>query len=336
LSHDPSTLSSEQAASVAPAPRNRAVPIDSPLFVILNRKSGRHGAEDVRQTIEQTLTAAGRRFSVHEHEADDAFEASVESVVAEARAAGGIVVAAGGDGTINSVAAATLSSGCTFAVLPLGTFNYFSRAHGIPSDVAAACRILLGARAFEVQVGLINDRVFLVNASLGLYPKLLEEREAAKARLGRSRWVAFGAALHSLLRPHRRLRIDIEAKGGRRSAITQALFVGNNRLQLQRVGIPESDLIERHRLVAVVTRPVGLVGMLVLVLRAAWGRLGEAAAVTSFDFDRMCVRPWLGRSRHVKIARDGEVEQLSVPLTFRVAPQPLWLLRPADPGEDPG
>jgi diacylglycerol kinase family enzyme len=335
LSHAPSTNAREHPSSVAPAPRSRAVSTDAPLFVILNRKSGKHGGEDVRQTIEETLTSAERRFSVYEHEGGDDFESRVEHIVAEARAASGIVVAAGGDGTINSVAAATLSSGCTFGVLPLGTFNYFSRAHGIPSDVGAACQILLGARAFEVQVGLVNDRVFLVNASLGLYPKLLEDREAAKARLGRSRWVAFGAALHSLLRPHRRLRIDIEAQGGRRSVITQALFVGNNRLQLQRVGIPDSELLERHRLVAVMTRPVGLIGMLALVLRAAWGRLGEAAAVTSFDFERMRVRPRLRRSR-VKVARDGEVEQLPAPLTFSVAAQPLWLLRPADPGEDPG
>jgi diacylglycerol kinase family enzyme len=311
------------------------VPRDAPLFVILNRKSGKHGGEDVRQTIEETLTNAGRRFSVLEHDGGEDFEARVASVVAEAAAARGVVVAAGGDGTINSVAAATLGSGCTFGVLPLGTFNYFSRAHGIPSDVSAACRILLEARAFEVQVGLVNDRVFLVNASLGLYPELLEEREAAKARLGRSRWVAFGAALHSLFRPHRRLRIDIEATSGRRSTVTQALFIGNNRLQLQRVGIPESERLERHRLVAVVTRPVGLLGMVGLVVRAALGKLGEAAAVTSFDFQSLRVRPRLGQSR-VKVARDGEVEHLPVPLTFRVAPQPLWLLRPADPGEDPG
>ena len=263
------------------------------------------------------------------------FESLVENVVAKAHAVQGIVVAAGGDGTINSVAAAALRSGCTFGVLPLGTFNYFSRAHGVPSDVAAACQILIGARAFAVQVGLVNDRVFLVNASIGLYPDLLEEREAAKARLGRSRWVAFGAAIRSLLRPHRRLRIDIEAKAGRRSATIEALFVGNNRLQLRRVGIPESTRLEQHRLVAVVTHPVGLLGMLALVLRAAWGRLGGAAAVTSFDFEYVRVRPRLGL-RRVKVARDGEVEQLPVPLTFRVAAQPLWLLRPADPGDDPG
>ena len=105
---------------------------DAPLFVILNRKSGRHGDEDVLQTIERKLTSAGRRFSIHEHDAGDDFASRVESVVAQAHAAGGTVVAAGGDGTINSGAAAALRSDCTFAVLPLG-INSFSRAHGVPN-----------------------------------------------------------------------------------------------------------------------------------------------------------------------------------------------------------
>lgn len=51
-----------------------------------------------------------------------------------------------------------------------------------------------------VQVGTINDRVFLVNASLGVYPELQQNREAYKARFGRSRWVAFVAACATLLR----------------------------------------------------------------------------------------------------------------------------------------
>lgn len=310
------------------------MPATAPFFIVLNHKSGHQGADEVRRIIETTLTSAGRELTLYEHEGDEPFEPKVAEIVAEARRRGAVVVAAGGDGTINTVAAATLASGCTFGVLPLGTFNYFSRAHGIPSDVAEACQILLGTRAFEVQVGLVNDRVFLVNASLGLYPKLLEEREAAKRRLGRTRWVAFGAALHSLLRPHRRLRLDIESRAGRRSAVTQALFIGNNRLQLARVGIAESELVEQQRLVAVVTRPVGLLGMLSLVVRALLGGLGDAEAVTSFDFVSLRVRPRL--ARRVKVARDGEVELLPTPLTFRVAPQSLWLLRPAERREDPG
>ena len=66
------------------------------------------------------------------------------------------------------------------------------------ADQTEAVGLLLRAAPTPVQVARINDRVFLVNASLGLYPELLEDREAYKARFGRSRWVAFVAACATL------------------------------------------------------------------------------------------------------------------------------------------
>ncbi len=311
------------------------MPPTAPFFIVLNRGSGKHGEGDVRLGIEAALTEAGREFSVHEVEEPSQLDSFATEVVTKARACGGVVVAAGGDGTINAVATAALGSGCPFGVLPLGTFNYFSRVHGIPSDLPGACQVLLGAQAFEVQVGLMNDRVFLVNGSLGAYPELLEERETAKHRLGRSRLVAIAAGLRSLLRSHRHVRLDIEAQRGSRSVVAETLFVSNNRLQLKRVGIADSELVEHDRLIAVLVRPAGVLGTLGLILRALLGRLGEAEQVTSFDFERMTVRPRL-RKRWVKVAKDGEVETLAAPLTFRVASSALCLLRPAVVGEDPG
>lgn len=311
------------------------VPATAPFFIVLNRGSGKHGEDDARLVIEAALTDAGRVFSVHEVEDPSQLDSFAATVVAEARARAGVVVAAGGDGTINAVAAATLGSGCVFGVLPLGTFNYFSRVHGIPSDLRGACQVLLGAQAFETQVGLVNDRVFLVNASLGAYPELLEERELAKQRLGRSRWVAMAAGLRSLLRSHRHLRLDIDSQRGRRSVLAETLFVSNNRLQLERVGIAQSELVEHGRLIAVVVRPAGVLGTLSLIVRALLGRLNDAETVTSFAFDRMTVRPRL-RKRWLKVAKDGEVAALPAPMTFGVAPNALFLLRPGVVEGDPG
>ena len=166
-------------------------------------------------------------------------QALAQQAVECARAERGVVVAAGGDGTLNTVAQAVLGSGCAFGVLPQGTFNYFGRNHGIPSDTAAATRLLLSARAQPVQVGLVNERVFLVNASLGLYPQLLEDREAWKQQYGRHRLVAFGSALATLLREHRQLRIRVERAGKAHVVRTPTLFVANNRLQLEQIGIDE-------------------------------------------------------------------------------------------------
>jgi diacylglycerol kinase family enzyme len=311
------------------------VAADAPLFIVMNAGSGSHAGEDVRSVIRDALESAGRTFSLHEVDEPDSLESVAKDVVGRAQRSGGIVVGAGGDGTINTVAKATLGSGRPFGVIPLGTFNYFSRAHGIPSDAREACRILVSERAHEVQVGLVNNQIFLVNASIGLYPDLLEEREQAKQELGRSRWVAAGAALLTLLRSHRSLVIDVETPALRCTLITPTLFVGNNRLQLERAGIPGSELIERHRLVAVAVRPVSTFGTLKLVARGILGRLGDAPEVTSFALEQMKVRSRL-RRRRMKVAADGEVMWLNAPLAFRVAPHPLLLIRPAEVREDPG
>ena len=59
---------------------------------------------------------------------------------------------------------------------------------------------MLRARAHPVQAGLVNGHVFLVTASLGLYPQLLQDREAWKREYARSRLVALGAGLCRAIR----------------------------------------------------------------------------------------------------------------------------------------
>ncbi len=129
--------------------------------------------------------------------------------------------------------------------------------------------------------------------------------------------------------------LDIESAEGRRRVVTQTLFVGNNRLQLERVGIAESEQVEQHKLAAVVVKPVGALATVGLLLRAIVGRLGEASQVVSFALERLVVRSRFSR-RYLKVAADGEVERMRTPLVFRVAEHSLLLLRPAERRKDPG
>jgi diacylglycerol kinase family enzyme len=184
-----------------------------------------------------------------------------------------------------------------------------------------------------VQVAGINDRVFLVNASLGLYPDLLEDREAYKARFGRSRWVAFVAACATLLRAQRRLHLRIEMGGKVRDVQTLTLFVGNNRLQLQQFGAEPEDTLAGTpgdgSMAALMLRPIGTLSMFGLLLHGAMGRLDEAAGVERFEFEHLVVKPTLPQGRlGVKVAFDGEVTTMRAPLDFRVLAKPLYLLMP--------
>src|SRR5690606_44193 len=101
-----------------------------------------------------------------------------------------------------------LPTGRPFGIVPQGTFNYSSRAHDIPLDTEAATRALLHPQLKPVQVGVVNERIFLVNASLGLYPILLEDRERYKRQYGRRRMVALWSGIATLSRAHRQLLLE--------------------------------------------------------------------------------------------------------------------------------
>lgn len=309
-----------------------------PLVVVFNVGAGHGPAEAVRATLQAGCAEAGRPLQLLEVQDPQQLGRIARQAVAQAQQSGGIVVAAGGDGTINTVAQAALGSGCAFGVLPQGTFNYFSRTHGIPADTAQALQVLLAGHSQPVQVGLVGERLFLVNASLGLYPQLLEEREAWKRQFGRSRLVAFGAGLASLLRGHRSLRLRVESQGQERELRTPTLFVGNNALQLQQLGLPEAGAVDAGCLAAIALRPVGSLTMLGLLWRGAFGRLGEADELIHVATRQLTVRPSrrLGTwgSARIKVATDGEVSWMRLPLTFRVSPQTLDLLRPPAPAPE--
>ena len=304
---------------------------DVPLFIVLNAASGRRDTDAVRTTIEAACSAADRRCRIFLVDGPGKLQAFAREAVERARGGAGIVVAAGGDGTINAVAQATLGSGCAFGVLPQGTFNYFSRTHGIPAETEEALKVLLNEPPRAVQVGLVNDKVFLVNASLGLYAQLLEEREAFKRDYGRSRAIAMGAALVTMLRGgHRSWRLRLAWRGQERDLRTRSLFVGNNALQLHQVGIADADAPEEGQLAAIAVKPGRWWSLPGLLVQGALGRLGHADDIVSFPFASMTVKPAGARGqRRIKVATDGELNWLDMPLLFRVAPEPLWLIKPA-------
>lgn len=304
----------------------------APLQFVINAAAGGRGAQTRRELIQAALQLAGRRgelrFSRPAELARVAQEAAAQAVATQTA-----IVAVGGDGTLNTVAQAAHAAGCVMGVVPQGTFNYFARTHGIPTDTTEALRVLLCSAPAPVQVAGINDRVFLVNASLGLYPDLLEDREAYKTRFGRSRWVALMAAFATLFRAQRRLHLHIETGGKARDVQTLTLFVGNNRLQLQQFGAEPEDTVAgtpgHGSMAALVLRPIGTLSMMRLMLHGAIGTLGEAQGVERFEFEHMVVKPALVTSRHdMKVAFDGEVTRMRPPLDFRVHAKPLYLLMP--------
>jgi diacylglycerol kinase family enzyme len=302
----------------------------TPLVVVMNARSGSGDADEARAQMRQIFENAGQAHEFLLIDRPENIPAIATRAVEIARQRNGAVIAAGGDGTINAVTQAVLPHELPFGIVPQGTFNYSSRAHGIPLETAAATRALLDARFKPIQVGVINDRIFVVNASLGLYPQLLQDREEYKRQFGRTRAVAFLAGLRSLMQEHRQLSLEIEHDRERELVHTPTLFVGNNPLQLEQIGLPEAQDVQRRRLAAVIIRTQRPGALLWLALRGALGQLADARNVRDFSFRQMTVHPRLRYGeRAIKVAVDGEILSMRPPLKFSVAPQSLWLMTPA-------
>ncbi|SDR69908.1 Diacylglycerol kinase family enzyme [Halopseudomonas xinjiangensis] len=310
----------------APSPDALSGLEEKPFFIVLNAGSGRRDADETSEVITRLMAEAGRRFELLPVTDPTRLIETARTAVRLAHDQGGIVVAAGGDGTLNAVSSVVLETGLPFGILPRGTFNYVGRAHGIPQDTEAAVRCLLQSHIKPAQVGLLNGRPFLVNASFGLYPRLLEDREAYKQRYGRSRWVALWSAVMTLAHAHRQLKVQVEYGGTHRTLKTPTIVVDNNPLQLRQMGIRQEDELEHDHLVAITSPPVGTLALYGILIRGLLSRLGEADNVITFAFNRLTVH--MGNRRHIKVATDGEIFHARAPLVFEVAPHKLQLLVP--------
>lgn len=299
-----------------------------PFFVVMNASSGRGDTQQAIDILKEKLSAAGHEYELYLVEHPNQLSALSMQAARDAHERGGALIGAGGDGTLNAVAQQAFAVDCPFGALPQGTFNYFGRNHHIPEDITAALDSLVQAVPRPTQVGQVNGKLFLVNASVGLYPRLQQDREAYKRQFGRSRIVAFIASAFSLVQDHRALALHIELDGQQRQLFTSTLFVGNNALQLQQVGIDEAEAVP-GQLAAVAVRPGSKIKMLSLLFRGALGNLGASDHIDSFAFTQLIVRPRLpyGRKR-IKVAIDGEIFWLDTPLQFSITPRPLQLLLP--------
>ena len=306
-------------AALAPAP-------DGEFFIVMNQRSGAGEKDELREAVEAALKEAGRRYRFVPVEPGDVVRACQEAARL-AKEEGGVMVASGGDGTINAAAQAALAQDCPLGLIAQGTFNLFARDLGLSLDAGEAVRALLRSEPEPVQVCLVNEKIFLVNASVGLYPKLLADREDLKQRLGRRRWIAMLSALKSLLEWRLQLVLDAEVDGELVKLRTANVFLCNNRVQLERLGIQEYivDQVGEGRMACLLLPMMRWWQKLRMVAAAAFGKLGEERQLQSFPLRSLTVG---GKARRLKVATDGEVQWMQSPVRFTVSPRPLRVMLP--------
>lgn len=237
------------------------------------------------------------------------------------------IVAGGGDGTVSAVASALAGGSTPLGVLPLGTLNHFAKDLHIPVDVDKAVQTIAQRHVKRVDVGRVGDRIFINNASIGLYPSIVERRERLR-RLGHAKWTAFALATRDVLRRGDEVSIRLESHDTAIAARTPFLFVGNNEYLVEGIHLGARTRLDGGRLSAYFAPPVRTRDLPKLFARALFGYARREHALEVLSAAEL----WVGTpdGRRMKVACDGELLALSTPLHFRAWPGALAVIVPAE------
>lgn len=296
--------------------------------LIANKKSGQGKGTTLADDAKAICDELGYELVNYEIANFSEFEKQSQKAVENAENDNGVVIAAGGDGTIRGVAQIAHGRPVRFAAVPCGTFNFFARAHRIPEDHLAAFRLALEGQIRPVRLGEVNGHIFLINASLGLYAQAIRDREKRTSRFGRNRLVVIISTLISLLSDHRLLKVDLVTEGTITTLRTPMIFIGNNALQLRDLALDVARCAKRNLLAVVLLKPITKMEALRIIARGFFKTLDNETSLDTFCVDEMTI--YTRQAEHM-IALDGEVLRLKSPLKVKSLPGVLNLVTPPAP-----
>lgn len=122
-----------------------------------------------------------------------------------------LVIAWGGDGTVQRCIDALAGTGVTLAVIPAGTANLFATNVGIPIDLEAAVDVAANGQISYLDVGVANDEHFGVMAGVGFDVTMIDAADrSAKKRFGRAAYVWTG--VQAARRDAIEMRVDVDGE----------------------------------------------------------------------------------------------------------------------------
>ncbi len=247
-----------------------------------------------------------------------------------------VVVAFGGDGTVNEAANGLLGSSTPLCCLPGGSANVFGKMLGIPGDVVDATEHLLAMaddwRPRKVDLGVVNGRCFTFASGLGLDASVVERVDSnprLKARLGAYyfTWVAVSTFLRRyLLRPP---RLQVQAGDETLEGVTAIVQNGSpfTYFQNRPINIVDGATLDSGQLAGGVLHRATLLSMPSIAWRAFSRRArvsGNRQVSGLRDVSAMTVRSADGRPLPLQVDGDflGEVTEAS----YSVLPEALCVI----------
>jgi diacylglycerol kinase family enzyme len=287
--------------------------------VLINRSGGTAAAmgDTLASAVDAAFSDTGRDIALELLDGGQIAEA------ARRHAGAPLVIVGGGDGTIAAAATALAHTSSALAVLPLGTRNHFARQLGLPLDLAEAARLALSGQRRRIDIGAAGDRIFINNASFGIYTRFVRMRDRSRG----PKWLGTIPATWHALRHMRAKRFSLQIDGDERELLSPLLFVGNNEYSIALGNLGHREKLDDGRLSV---RAVSAQLPLQLLAFAARALVGLARPERDFEEFASARQIVIAGEGQIEGAFDGELALLPLPLKLRSMPSALGVVTPRE------
>ncbi len=293
------------------------------VLVIFNPHAGRRGRAAVRL---RRVVAEIERLGCSAVVRTTGATGDAERLAGDAEPGFDLIVAAGGDGTVNEVANGVWRAGRPFAVLPLGTANVLANEIGLPRRPAELAAVIADAVPQPIWPGRIGDRLFVAIAGIGFDAEVIGRLDQdLKRRIGKLAFVR--PILACLWR--RRPSFEVCADGAVWPAASAIIAKG--RFYAGRFVIAPDARLADPLLSTVLFRDAGRLAALRYLGAMVLGVLHRLPDVTIVTARRIAITADdIGSAEAPPVETDGEISG-RLPIVARIAERPLLLVAPAAP-----
>ncbi len=225
-----------------------------------------------------------------------------------------ILVAAGGDGTVNLAASLSVEFDIVLGILPAGTLNHFAKDLDLPLELVEAAEIIINGKTVKVDYATVNNKVFVNNSSIGIYPDTLVKRQKLQAKIGK--WPA--AVIGSLASLHQfdSHLLSIKSPSGNYRYRTPMLFVGNNSYQFfKKMGFTNRTQINSGKLYLYVIRTNRIANIIRITVNIFFGHKKRAEDYIEHTKGPVIIN---SKKKFIKLSIDGELVSQPTPLTYKI------------------
>ncbi len=232
---------------------------------------------------------------------------------------------AGGDGTISKVINKVVDFGLPVGILPLGTFNNFSKSIKLPQDADAAVDELFAGKIIEIDLGKVNDKIFINNSSVGAYTKIVSIREESQVNFNLNKPAAMFLSLVKTTFLFPLIKVSLMSDNIQKKVKTPAVMISNNMYKFGLDTIGERESLTEGLLYLHVIKCKTRLCVMKVFLKGLFNMLDEEKDFELISSTEVELKV---HKKEIDVSADGEIYKMKPPLKYQTLPKKLKIIVP--------